>query len=144
MKSIVDLEIAAPLSTVAALFSDPRNNAKWMDDIERVEPISGLLGQVGSRYRLVPKRPGLLFVATVLSRDLPRELSLKLDAAAVSVMIHAKLTALAENRTRLISDEEFRFHGIFGRVTAWLASNAVRKAHRHHIEAFKRFAEGAR
>jgi hypothetical protein len=56
---------------VAALWADPRNNVKWMNDIDRIEPISGELGMPGSKYRLVPKKEGMEFVATVISRDLP-------------------------------------------------------------------------
>lgn len=34
----------------------------------------------GSTYRLVPKSGAMIFVATVVSRDLPNEICLSLDA----------------------------------------------------------------
>ena len=37
MKSVVELEINAPKHRVAALFADPNNNTRWMDDLEKIE-----------------------------------------------------------------------------------------------------------
>jgi hypothetical protein len=48
MKSTVELDINAPQAQLAELFADPRNNTGWMDDVERIEPVSGELGEPGS------------------------------------------------------------------------------------------------
>ena len=56
MKSVVEMDIAAQQSIVADLYMDPANNPKWMDELDRIEPISGDLGEPGSVYRMVPKR----------------------------------------------------------------------------------------
>ena len=48
MKSTVTVDIDAPQEMVAALLADPSKNVKWMDDIERSEPISGEQGMPGS------------------------------------------------------------------------------------------------
>jgi hypothetical protein len=44
--------MAASRDAVAGLFADPMNSPKWMDDIDRCEPISGTPGFPGSTYRL--------------------------------------------------------------------------------------------
>lgn len=103
MESIVELEISVEQTRLAALFADPMNNPKWMDDLERIEPIDGDLGQPGSTYRLVPKPGNLIFVATVMTRN--------------------------------------PFKGLLSRVFGQFAGRAIRTAHRHHLEGFKRFAE---
>jgi len=141
MKSVVQLNIDVPQARLAGLFADPCNNPKWMDDLERIEPISGTLGEAGSVYRLVPKQGDLVFVATVLSRELPTELTLLLDAPSVSVWVSDKLLALSGQRTRLISEETFRFKGIFNKFFGLFARGAIKRAHRRHMESFKRFAE---
>ena len=41
MKSLVELEIDAPQADVAELFTDPRMNVDWMDDIARIEAVGG-------------------------------------------------------------------------------------------------------
>jgi len=141
MKSVIELDINVQQATCAELFADPNNNPKWMDDIERIESISGKLGEPGSVYRLVPKSGKLVFVATVISRDLPAELKLLLDAESVSVSVTGKLLGLSERKTRLVSEEIFRFKGIFNNVVGLLARVAIKRAHRRHMESFKRFAE---
>lgn len=141
MQSLVELEIGVEQARLAELFADPQNNTRWMDDLERVEPISGQLGQPGSRYRLVPRRGSLVFMATVVTRNLPGELSLMLEAPTASVSVKARLEKLSGSRTRLVSEETFRFHGVLWKLLGFFSKRAIRSAHRGHMEAFKRFAE---
>jgi len=140
MKSIVEVEIAAPRDAVAQLFADPTNNPRWMDDLEAYEPISGQQGEVGSKYRLVPKE-GDSFVATVVMRNLPSQLRLELDAPTVAVTISDELVALSPDRTKLISREVFRFKGLTARLLGLLAKRKIHKVHSKHMHSFKRFAE---
>ena len=144
MRSIVVVDINAPQEDVAALYADPGNSTKWMDDLERYEPVSGKPGTPGSTYRLIPKRGSMVFTATVLSRTLPNELRLRLDASNATVDVKGSLSTLADGRTRLVSEEAFKFKGVWNSVFGLLARPAIRKAHRGHIEAFKRFAERQR
>jgi hypothetical protein len=144
MKSVIELDINLRQAKVAELFTDPSINPKWMDDIERIEPISGELGEPGSVYRLVPKRGKLVFVATVVTRELPTELRLSLDAPSVSVSVTGKLLKLSDQTTKLISEETFSFKGAVNKVFGFLAQAAIKGAHRRHMESFKRFAESQR
>jgi hypothetical protein len=98
MKSIVEVDIHVPQERLATLFADPENNMKWMDDLDRHEPLSGQPGMPGSKYRLVPKKGKMVFVATVLSRDLPNESRLSLDASNVAVSITARFVALSPKK----------------------------------------------
>lgn len=141
MTSVVERDIDLPRDRVAALFTDPENSTKWMDDLARYEPIGGEPGLPGSQYRLVPKKGSMVFVATVISRDLPNESRLRLEASNVSVAIAVRFVRLADARTRLISEEIFTFKGLFGTVVGFFAGPAIRRAHRTHMDAFKRFAE---
>ena len=144
MKSVIELEIDVPQARLAALFADPQQNTRWMDDVERVETISGQLGMPGSQYRLVPKKGKMVFVATVLARKLPTESHLSLEASNVTVSVKGTLVALSSDRTRLTSEEVFSFKGPLNRVFGFLARGAIKNAHRRHMEAFKRFAEAHR
>ena len=140
MKDTVVVRISGPLEKVAKLFADPRSNTTWMDDVERYEPLSGDQGMPGSTYRLIPRKGSLVFTATVLERNLPHELRLRLEASSVAVDVHATLSALATGQTRLVSEEEFEFKGL-AKIFSLFARPAIRKAHRKHMEAFKEFAE---
>ena len=141
MTSRVELDINERQSRLAALMADPQNNPAWMDDLARIEPIKGAAGQFGSVYRMVPKRRGWAFVATVVERTLPKELRLLLTGPHVTVDVTDHFVGLSDTRTRLISEETFTFDGIFRRMMARFAQGAIKRAHRRHMEAFKRFVE---
>ena len=141
MKSVVELDIAAQQSKVAELYMDPANNPKWMDELDRIEPISGEPGEPGSVYRMVPKRHDMVFVATVLARHPPSETLLSLVAPGTSVSIQVRLHKLAWDRTRFVSEETFRFKGLIRTAMGFVAARAIRRAHRRHMQAFKRFVE---
>ena len=143
MKSVVEVEIALPQARVAELHSNPELSAKWMDDIERYEPVAGEPGVAGSQYRLLPKRGSMVFLATVIQRDLPNELRLRLDTKGIEILATARFFSLPDGRTRLVSEQMFQFSGMVARVFGLLGQGAIRKAHRRHMQAFKRFAEQA-
>jgi hypothetical protein len=144
VESVIELEIDVPQARLAALFADPQQTTKWMDDVARVEPISGQLGLPGSQYRLVPKQGNMVFVATVLARNLPIECNLILEALNATVSVKGTFVAVSADRTRLTSKEVFTFKGLLNQVFGFLARGAIKKAHRRHMEAFKRFAESQR
>jgi hypothetical protein len=140
MRSTVKIDIDVPQAELAELFADPRNSTLWMDDLDRIEPISGDLGESGSSYRLIPKR-GMTFVATVVKRSLPEEVRLYLRGPRVSMRATDRFVKLSERRTRLISREDFAFEGLLGKVKGWLVRRSIVRAHRRHMKSFRRFAE---
>jgi len=141
MKSVVELEIGQSQDKLAALLADPTNSTAWMDDIQRYEPVRGQPGTPGSQYRLVPKKGSMVFLATVVSRDLPNESRLRLEASNVVVSITARFSAVSHDRARLVSEEVFEFKGLLHKIFGLLTTPVIKKAHRQHMEAFKRFAE---
>jgi len=142
MKSRVELDINGPQEEVAELFADPRKLPDWMDDIARIESVHGELGEPGSVYRMVPKKSGAMeFVATVVRRVLPTQISLSLNTDGVSVAITDTFHKVSDTTTRLISEEVFRFRGRLGKLMGFVSGPAIRRAHRAHMEAFKQYAE---
>ena len=138
MKSVVELDVEAPQEKVAELFEDPWAFPKWMDDLERIEPVSG---SGMSRFRLVPKTGNLVFIARVVDAEAPHHARLALDAPSVSVSVTGRFRKLSDQTTRLVSEEIFHFKGFLGHVYGWLGRSSIRRAHRRHMESFKRFAE---
>jgi hypothetical protein len=141
MKSIVEIEINRPQEEVAELYADPRNNLKWMHDIARYEPLSGEQGKPGSSYRLVPKEGDMIFVATVVERNLPDELKLHLEASDVDVEVRGIFSSLSPTRTKLISEQVFTFKRAEEETVGPSVKEDIKAAHRRHMEDFKRFAE---
>ncbi len=141
LHSKVEIEIHAPQARVADLFADPSLGTEWMDDLARYELLSGDAGMPGSKYRLVPKEGDITFVATVIARDLPREVRLRLESDRADVDVVARFVALAPDRTRLVSEETFEFKGALGAMGGFLMKRTLQDAHRRHMESFRRFAE---
>jgi len=143
MKSIVAIEIRLPRRRVAMLFADPANMTKWMHDLARYEHIGGENGAVGARFRMVrkPRTWQPAFVVTVTGMTLPERLALRLQSRKVDVLANTTFTALAKDRTKLVSEEEYIFPGLFRRLFGFFARNRTRRRHRDRIAAFKKFAE---
>jgi len=141
MKSMVEVEINRPQEEAASLYADPRNNPKWMHDIARYEPLSGKEGMSSSTYRLVPKEGDMVFVVTVMERNLPDELKLHLEGSDVDVDVKGTFRSLSPTRTKLISEEVFTFKEGADEAVRSSVKEDIRAAHRRHMEDFKRFAE---
>jgi hypothetical protein len=141
MKSTVHIEIRTPQSQTAELFADPTNNPKWMDDVERIEVMEGQPGARGSRYRMVSKDRRMDFVATVVASDLPKMIQLQLVGSDVTISITDRFAEMSPGVTHLTSEEVFAFKGLIRRVFGVIARSQIKKAHRRHMESFKRFAE---
>jgi len=140
-RNVVEVDILVPPARLAGLFADPMQFPRWMHDMARIEPVSGELGMPGSRFRMVPKRGDMVFVATVLGRNLPSEVDLNLDAEKVAILTKALFQPLSPERTRLRHEQVFSFKGFLGRLFGRLSRAAMHKAQRRHMEGFKRFAE---
>jgi len=84
----------------------------------------------------------MIFLATVVERNLPHELRLHLEASGVDVVISGKLIAISNTRTKLISEEVFTFKGVDDATVSPVVKDAIKATHSRHIEDFKRFAEG--
>ena len=139
MKSVFETEVDIPQARLAELYANPENNIKWMPDVEKYEPISGTPGMVGSKYKLIPKKGNLVFTVTVISRNLPNEIRLHLEASSVNVLVVGKFIALSSEKTKFLSEEIFTFKG-FNKLFGFFAQGAVRKAHHKHMNSFKEFA----
>jgi|tagenome__1003787_1003787.scaffolds.fasta_scaffold20935253_2 hypothetical protein len=146
MRSIVAIEIARPRRQVSMLFTDPGNMTKWMHDLAAYEHVGGEPGAVGMRYRMVPKPKTRqrAFISTVTFMHLPERLALRLESRGMDVVINTTFTALAKDRTRLVSAEKFVFHGFFRWLISLFTRNRIRRQHRAQIESFRRFAESER
>ena len=143
MRSVAVVEIDAPRESVAERYADPRNNERWMTDLERFEALAGDPGTPGSRYRLISDQPHLNFVVTVVERRLPESVKLRLEAPSLSIDVHVTFAAIRGEKTRLESTEVFRFKGLFGRAMSLFARKSIQAAHRQQMDAFKAYAERA-
>lgn len=143
MKSIVAVEIHRSRREVAMLMADPGNMTQWMPTLERYEHIGGEIGAVGSKFRMVPKRRSrqIAFLVRVNDMYLPERYALLLRSRKVEILSTTTFTALAKDRTKLVSEETYIFPGVFRRLIGFFMRNRTRRRHRALMESFKRFVE---
>ena len=137
MKSIFETEIDIPQAKLAEFYANPKNNTKWMTDVERYEYLGGIPGRPGSKYRMMPKKGNMVFVVTIVSNDLPNELSAILESSNVNVLVTGKFIALSPIKTKFISEQIFTFKGIISKAFGLLAGRAIKKAHYNHMNSFR-------
>ena len=143
MKYTFETEINAPIEKVAELVGSPDHRKEWMEGLESDEHVSGTPGMPGAKSRLVFKTGNvtITMIGTVTSRNLPDELSETFEASNVLTFVKNRFVALSPQKTKYVSEQEFRFKGIFNKVVGFLLQGEFKKQTREHMEGFKRFAE---
>ena len=142
MKYTSAIEINLPIEKVITLFDNPDNLSKWMKGLQSFEHISGVTGQPGAKARLKFKMGNreIEMIETILVRNLPEEFSGTYEAKGVFNIVRNKFVALDSNKTKYISEQEFRFSG-FMNIIGWLMPGAFKKQSMQYLQDFKAFAE---
>jgi len=138
---VVEININVPQKDLAELLANPRNCLKWMLDLKSFEPVSGEEGLPGSTYRLVAKDRDMVFLATVVERNLPSLLKLNVKGSGIDIVITSRMVALSPTKTKLISEKNFTFEGMNNAEVRTPTQDAIQIAHSRHIKEFKSFAE---
>jgi len=143
MKYTFETEINAPLEKVAELAGNPDHRKKWMQGLESDEHMSGTPGVPGAKSRLVFRTGNvrIAMIGTVTSRNLPYALSETFEASNVLTLVKNRFVALSPQKTKYVSEQEFRFKGLLNRVVGFLLQAEFKKQTREHMEGFRRFAE---
>lgn len=141
MKYTFEMEIDRPRHKVVELFDNPENLLKWMPDLIRFEPVSGVPGQVDAKSRLVFRAGAGEFemVETVTARNLPEELSGVYETKmGVSRITNRFLES--GGKTRWIADTDFQGSGAM-KLLAVAMGGAIRAQTEKMMRRFKEFAE---
>lgn len=142
MKYTLEIVIDRPIDEVVALFDDPENLKHWQPGFVSMKPLQGTPGQPGARTALVYKMGNrtIEMTETIEVRDLPAEFTGTYEAKGVWNRVRNEFNAVSENRTRWISENEFRMSGMM-KVLAALMPGMFRKQSMAYLENFKAFAE---
>lgn len=142
MKYTCEIEINKPVEEVVELFDSVDNLYKWMEGLEKFEPLEGTPGQPGARSKLHFKmgKREIEMIETITSKNLPEEFSGTYEAKGVYNIINNSFIPAGENKTRYVSKQEFQMKGAL-KLMAWLMPGMFKKQTMKHMKAFKRFAE---
>ena len=141
MKYTCEVEIDRPRSQVVALFDDPANLMRWMPDLIRFEPVSGVPGRVDAKSRLVFRAGGGEFemLETVTGRNLPEELSGVYETKMGVTRITNRFLE-SGGKTRWIVDTDFQGSGAM-KLLALAMGSAIRGQTEKVVRRFKEFVE---
>lgn len=143
MKYTSEIEINLPIARVVELFDNPDNLSKWMDGLESFEHLSGTPGEAGAKSKLKFKMGKREFemVETVHSRNLPDEMTGMYEAKGVTNIIKVKFVDLGNNKTKYISEQEFKMEGFMMKIMGFLMPGLFKKQTMKYLKDFKTFAE---
>ena len=142
MKYTVETTINLPRHKVIELFDNPDNLKHWMEGLISFEHLSGAPGMVGAKSKLTFQmgKRRMELIETITRRDLPDEFSGTYEANGVFNIQRNRFEIIDENRTRYISETEFKFKG-FMKILALLMPGAFKKQSMKYLLDFKKFAE---
>jgi hypothetical protein len=142
MNYTVEIDIDLPRDRVIELFDDPENLPRWQRGLVSFEHQSGEPGQPGATSRIVFQMGSrqLEMIETVTLRNLPEEFAGTYEAPGVHNIISNRFVELAPDRTRWISENEFRFSG-FMKVMGVAMKGTFPKQSLKYMQDFKAFAE---
>ena len=143
MKYSLEIRINQPIDKVIGLFDNRDYLKHWQPGLQSIEHISGEPGQSGSKTRLrylMGKRE-IEMVETITAHDLPKEFSTTYETKGVMNIQKNLFRSEGEDRTKWISDNEFRFSGLMMKLMGTLMPGAFKKQSQIYLDSFKRFAE---
>jgi hypothetical protein len=142
MQYQVEIDVDLPRGRVIELFDDPDNLPKWQRGFVSFAPISGTPGQPGARSKLVHQlgKRWIEMVETITVRDLPERFDGTYDAPGVHNVVRNRFLELDSDRTRWVSENEFRFRG-FMRLVGLVFRGAFPRQSLQYMQDFKAFAE---
>ncbi|MDN5204064.1 SRPBCC family protein [Fulvivirgaceae bacterium BMA10] len=143
MKYTNEIEIDLPVEKVIALFDNPDNMSKWQPELLSFEHISGEPGQVGAKSKLLYQmgKRKIEMIETITKRDLPQEFAGTYEAKGVKNWINNRFVETTPDKTKWISDNEFKFSGFMSVMGPLMGSKAFSKQSMKYMVQFKEFAE---
>jgi Polyketide cyclase / dehydrase and lipid transport len=137
-----EIVINKPVNEVVALFDNPDHLHKWMQGLQKFEPLSGVPGQVGARSRLTFQfgKRKMEMIETVEVRNLPFEFTGLYTIGKGSNRVKNSFLPVNEYQTKFCSENTFEFRGLM-KLMALLMPGAFKKQSMKYLVDFKNFAE---
>jgi len=143
MKYEVDEIIDLPRSKVIELFDSEENLFKWQKGLVAVEHLSGDKGEVGAKTKIIFEmgKRRVEMIETITEKSLPDLFTCTYEADSVFNIVNTRFVEEAPDKTRIISENEFRFSSIFMKLMGLFGKKMFSKTTCSYLEAFKNFAE---
>ena len=142
MKYTCKIEINRPIEQVIERFDSIDNMYKWMKGLQKIEPFSGIQGEVGAKMKLTFQmgKRSMEMIETITVKDLPNEFSGTYDAQGVHNIVKNYFKVIDNYRTLYYTEQEFQFKG-FMKIIGLLFPGAFKRQSMKYLEDFKEFVE---
>ncbi|MBZ9731194.1 SRPBCC family protein [Salegentibacter sp. JZCK2] len=142
MKFTSEIKIAKPRTEVIEKYSNPDNIKHWQRGFISMNPISGILGEEGSKNKLKYKigKRKIEMEETIITNDLPEQFHANYTAKGVYNIQENFFEETPGNQTLWISRNEFKFSGLM-KLMGIFIPGAFRKQSYQYMKDFKDFVE---
>ena len=143
MKYTCEVLIDKPRNEVVNLFDNADNLKYWQKGLKKFEHLSGEPGKPGAESKLIydmDKRT-VEMIETITYNNLPEEMHSNYLAKGVLNVQKNHFKEEGE-KTRWISEAEFRFKGFMKLLAFFMGKGTFQKQTQSFLEDFKAFAEG--
>ncbi len=139
----VEVEINQPLDKVIKLMDNPDNMKYWQPGFISYELLSKKAGEPGSQMKLKYKmgKQEIEMVETIIRRELPDHFDAKYEAKGVYNEIKNQFIKISDNKTKWISQNEFRFTNFMMKMFGLIMPGSFKKQSQIYLDKFKEFAE---
>ncbi len=144
MKYSLEIEINKPRNTVIELLDNPDNMKHWQPGLVSYEFMEGEPGKVGAKMKLKYKmgKREMEMVETITKNNFPSEFDASYETKGVFNVQENKFIELDENRTKWVSDSEFRFSGFMSIMSLFMKSTFKKQSFKY-LQSFKDFVENS-
>jgi len=144
MKFTCSVTVQKPRQEVVSYFSDPKYIKEYQEGFQKIEHISGDLGQkdaVSKLYYLHGKRK-LELTETILKNDLPNEFFAQYHHIHTDNTMRNTFTSIDEHTTRYDAEIDYTaFRGFIVKVMVFLFPSFFKKQVQKWLNNFKVFVE---
>ena len=143
MKYTTEITINLSRDEVIKKLDNPENMKHWQRGLLGFEPILGTPGEDGAKTELRYKmgKREMVLVETIIKRNMPYDLHVTYDSKGVYNMQKNYFEEVDTNKTKWISETEFRFSSFMMKTMGFLMPGAFKKQSMKYAQDFKAFAE---
>lgn len=122
---------------------NPDNMKYWQNGLVSFEHLNGEPGKPGAESKLVYKmgKRTIEMIETITFNNLPEEIHLNYIAKGV-VNFQKNYFKEEGDKTRWISEAEFKFSGFMKLMSFFMGTKTFKKQSQSYLDDFKAFAEG--
>jgi uncharacterized membrane protein len=142
MKYTVFNTINKPLEEVIAHFRDPDCLPKWMEGLQKIEPVSGTPGQAGAKSELhfLHKGKEMILQETILEENLPDQIKFSYVSPMGYNEVEMQFERLSDNSVKQYNTSYFELKGMM-KIMGPLMKGMFKKQSKKYLDAFKEYVE---